>query len=130
MPNIYHVHPLHDPPFHFRLDGSSISVVRISAKELGLRRNATTLEIFTAAQKVNLLLCPAEVVLQFWMQHTYLLRSDEETIFAMEPVLDLDGDPFVFSLRFNEHHCDLFPRLCTPNTFWSYAAYWIFVRGR
>ena len=46
---------------------TSIDLVRVSVKGLGLKDGATTAEIYAAAERHGLSLCPAEVAPQLWL---------------------------------------------------------------
>lgn len=74
---------------------TSIELVRISVRELGLEDRATTAEVYAAGHRLGLSLCPAEVALQLLLQKSDL-PVDEWSLVAMEPIMDMCGAYSVF----------------------------------
>lgn len=74
-----------------------INLVRLSVKDLGFDNGATTDQIYQAAEKFGLELCPAETGPQLRLQLTDQATSDYFWV-GMKQITDRDGNPHVFRL--------------------------------
>ncbi|MDJ1504025.1 hypothetical protein [Xanthocytophaga agilis] len=73
-----------------------LAIVTLSA--LGLQDGCRYADIFAAAEKARLSLCPTETGLQLRLQ--YMDQPYEETlVIAMQPIEDEDGLPSVFTVH-------------------------------
>lgn len=78
-----------------------VKLVVTSLRSLGLPDGTCYADIFAAAEKAGLKLCPAEVGLQLRVQ--YMDQPYEETlVIAMQPIMDTDELASVFTV----HHWD------------------------
>ena len=108
----------------------SLDLVRVSVKELGLETSATTAEIYAAAQRHGLSLCPAEVAPQLWLQYPDLLPRGEWSLVAMEAIVDSGGNRDVFHLVHIVDGRWLVANLGHPDYRWNaYDRRWVFVRS-
>ncbi|MAQ59097.1 hypothetical protein CL638_00035 [bacterium] len=106
----------------------TLHLVQVSLKELDLKDGATTTEIYAAAQRYGLALCPHETAAQLWLQYPDLLSRGERTLTAMEAIRDSVGYHCVFCL---EHQGDgrwLDVSLGYPDSRWDDNDHWVFVR--
>lgn len=78
-----------------------LDLVRVSVKELGLETGATTAEIYAAAERHGLSLCPAEVAPQLWLYYPDLLPRGEWSLVAMKTIVDSFGGRDVFCIAHN-----------------------------
>ena len=109
---------------------ATLDLVRVSVKELGLKDGASTSEIYAAAERYGLSLCPAEVAPQLWLQYPDLLSRGECSLVAMEAIVDSNGPRFVFRLG---HHDDgrwLYANGGRPDRRWDGNDRWVFVHSK
>lgn len=84
--------------FTVRKASEHIDLMRLTVQAFGFPNGATTDEIYAAAEKLGLELCPAEVG-----PHLRLTYSGSESmLIAMKQIANRDGYPSVFYL--NRHH--------------------------
>lgn len=107
---------------------ATLDLVRVSVKELGLKSGATTAEIYAAAQRHGLSLCPAEVAPQLWLQCPDLLPHGEWTLTAMGAIVGQDCDRYVFFLEHDDDGRWLHADVYCPGSRWSDCSRWVFVR--
>ena len=106
-------------------------LICLSTSDLGFKTDASRQEIYTAARRMGLLLCPPEVVLKIWLQHPNLLPEGEWAVIAMTPILDESGDFTLFCINYDGPSiCDLALVPGHPDVVWETDQYWIFIRGR
>jgi hypothetical protein len=103
-------------------------LVRVSVKELGLEIGATTAEIYAAAQRHGLSLCPAEVAPQLWLQYPDPLPCGEWSLVAMEAIVGSGGGRLVFRLGHGDGGRWLLASSGRPDDRWSDRDHWVFVR--
>lgn len=75
-----------------------LELVRLTIKDLGFPKGATTQEIFDKATALGLDLCPAEVGPQLRLQYKDQPLG-ERLYIAMKQILDRDGNSYVFKLE-------------------------------
>ena len=109
---------------------ATLDLVRVSVKELGLETGATTAEIYAAAERHGLSLCPAEVAPQLWLQYPDLLPRGEWSLVAMEAIVDSDGDRVVFYLAHDDGGRWLLADRGHPDRRWLGSNRWVFVRSK
>lgn len=76
----------------------TLNLMNVSVAQLGLKDGATTADIYGAAKRDSLSLCPPEVALQLWIAYPDLLPCDEHLLIAMEPIENSDGGQETFCL--------------------------------
>jgi hypothetical protein len=80
-----------------------ITLIRLTVKDLGFIKNATTDQIYQRAAELGLELCPAEVGPYLRLNFTKAFKREQPNgdypRIAMKQILDSDGDPFVFSVH-------------------------------
>lgn len=74
---------------------TQIQAVIACPADLGLTDFATYQEILTAARKLRLDICPAEVGPSFSLQHISKLDEQEEVALAMQPI-PINGQPHLY----------------------------------
>lgn len=106
-----------------------VSLVRLTAKDLGFPEGAYRVDIYKKAQEMDLKLCSLEVGPQLRLQYTdqpYL----ESLQIGMEPQKDLEGHESEFRVV---HAVDYHPWLVGdhkhPDDFWGPNEYFIFVKS-
>ena len=109
---------------------ATLDLVRVSVKELGLKDGAITAEIYAAAERHGLSLCPAEVAPQLWLQYPDLLSRGEWSLVAMETIVDSHGDRGVFYLDHNGDGRWLDASYGRPGKGWLANSRWVFVRSK
>lgn len=109
---------------------ATLDLVRVSVKELGLKDGATTAEIYAAAERHGLSLCPAEVAPKLWLQYPDLLPRGEWSLVAMEAIVDSDGDRSVFDLEHSDDGRWLLAISGRPDLRWYDISRWVFVRSK
>ncbi len=107
----------------------TLDLVFATVAELGFPEGATTKEIFDAAQKQGLSLCPAEVGPQLRLQYKDQPRG-EWSFIAMQPIVDSDD----VSVLFYVDHDDVRPGLGIffndPDSQWISNSRFVFVSGK
>ena len=114
----------------FKETKTSLDLVRISAKNLGLRDRATMAEIYDAAKNYGLSLCPAEVAPQLWLQHPVLLLCSEWMLMAMDPIVNSSGGRDIFRLEHSVSGRWLSTDFGNPAYKWYENHRWIFSLGK
>jgi hypothetical protein len=105
-----------------------LDLVQVSVEELGLKIGGTAAEIFAAAGRHGLSLCPAEVAPQSWLQHPDLLPRGKWLLVAMEAIVDSASDPLGLCLGHTDKDCLLDVYDGRPGCRWSADRTWIFRR--
>ncbi len=106
-----------------------LDLVRVSAKELGLENCWRTEEIYAAAERHGLSLCPAEVAPQLWLTYPSLLPCGECLRVAMETMKSSNCCWYVLSLECAADGRKLYAdRDHNPMERWERDS-WVFVRG-
>ena len=83
----------------FETAQTHLDLVRVTAKKLGLRGEVGIAQIFyAAAEQGGLSLCPPEVAVQLWLQHSPLLLRGEWAFVAMNPISDVYDRRWLFFL--------------------------------
>lgn len=95
-----------------------IDLASLTVAELGFPNGATTREIYEAAAKLGLELCPAEVGPRLRMQPDTEQTLGEYFAVAMEPITDSGGDPFVFFLHRGDVGPGLDAAFARPGSWW------------
>lgn len=100
-----------------------------TVKELGFSSSATREQVYEAAQKQGLELCPAEVGPQLRLQ--YPDQPQYEWLYiAMEPITASDGDQNVFRVGHDEDEVWLNSNWYNPDNVWDCDDRWVFVRRK
>ncbi len=108
----------------------TLDLVVVTVAELGFPDYAKTKQIFDAAQKQGLSLCPAEVGPQLRLQYKDQPRREWNFI-AMQPIVDSDGDPPLFILfRARDASLWLDARFGHVNYPWYGHYRFVFVSGK
>jgi hypothetical protein len=90
-------HIMHTPEFKMGHIASEIALVRITLRDLELEDGVGFADIFAAAEKVGLKLCPPELGPRLRLAYN---QPYEETLrFAMAPIKDEDELPSVFIIN-------------------------------
>jgi len=100
-------------------------LIRLTVKDLGFPSGATTDEIYKRGQELGLELCPAEIGPQLRLQYS----GKELLLIAMKPIIDRDGDPSVFYLRWGGGRLRLDGNRAMPSHRW-YPGYRFVFRFR
>lgn len=74
-----------------------INLIRLTVKDLGFERGATTDEIYKRAEEIGLELCPAEVGPHYRLKYTDQPLGEWLSV-AMKQIIGRDGFPCVFRL--------------------------------
>lgn len=106
-----------------------VDLVKVSVAELGFHSGAKTSDIYKAAQKRGLVLCPSEVGPQLRRQYVDQPR-DEWILVGMEPIADSDGDLRVFGVAHGDDGRWLGGHFGHPSFVWDGGSVWVFVRPR
>lgn len=106
-----------------------IDLVVRSVAELGFAKDATLAQIYEAAQKFGLSLCPAEVGPAL-REHYRNQPPGEWLVIAMEPVTDSGGDLSVFYVERLDDGLWLSSRCGSPGRFWVADFRFVFVSGK
>lgn len=109
---------------------ATLDLVRVSVKELGLETDATTAEIYAAAERQGLSLCPAEVAAQLWLTYPDLLPRAESALVATEALVDSGGLRAVFELGRNDDGRWFSAEGGSPDSLWLDKDCWVFVRSK
>ena len=107
----------------------TVSLVRVTPKDLGFTEMPTTPELFARAKEHGLDLCPAEVG-----PHLRLALADQQKgdyfWVAMEPIIDLHGNPSVFDLASDGGGCLLSAVNADPARRWVLAGGVVFLSSK
>lgn len=109
---------------------ATLDLVRVSVKELGLKDGVTTAEIYAAAQRQGLSLCPHETAAQLWLQYPDLLPRGEWSLVAVEATVDAGGVRSVFYLGHDDDGRWLSAFYGLPERRWLGNRRWVFVRNK
>lgn len=114
------------PSFTVATQKTEIELIRVCTAELGFNNGATCGDIYRQALRLGLKPCPNEVAPQLRLQYNNQ-PNDECLNIAMEPIIDFDAYPRIFSVQ---RHCEKFLYSCcgSPGYFWDNNSQWIFVR--
>ena len=108
---------------------TEINLVKVTVAELGFPNSATRAQIYEAALKQGLFLCPAEVGPQVRLQYLDQPRGDWFRI-GMEPIPDSGGDPNVFDVGHDDAGRWLNSNWYRPDNVWDASCAWVFCRPR
>lgn len=117
------------PAFTAATQETEVSLVVVSAVELGFKNGATRKEIYDRAKELGLELCPAEVGPQLRLAYKDQPKG-EWLIVGMEPIIDSDGDLGVFRVGHGELSLWLLGRHGRPDYFWLGISRWVFLRRK
>ena len=93
-------------------------LVRLSVKDLGFTRSATTDQLYKRALELGLELCPAEVGPHYRLQ--YMDQPMDEWVYVgMKEIAASDGDPHVFEVGRDADGAWLDRRWADPGTEWD-----------
>lgn len=107
-----------------------LNLVVVTVAELGFPDIATTAQIFEAAQKQRLALCPAEVGPQLRLQYKNQPRCEWNFI-AMKPVVGPDGALELFDVAHNDDGwLELSADLGHDDSKWQSYHRFVFVTGK
>ena len=80
-----------------------INLIRLTVKDLGFTKNATTDQIYQRAEELGLELCPPEVGLYLRLNFSKAFKREQPISdyprVAMKQILDSDGNPHVFDVN-------------------------------
>ena len=107
---------------------ATLDLGRVSVKELGLETGATTAEVYAAAKRHGLSLCPAEVAPQLWLQYPDLLTRGAESRMAMEVIVDSDNRLSVSYLSHRDDGRWFEATSGHPDFRWFGSNRWVFVQ--
>ncbi|SFM86180.1 hypothetical protein SAMN05428949_1082 [Chitinophaga sp. YR627] len=93
-------HIMHTPEFSTGHISSEIALIRTTLRALGLEDGVSYADIFAAAEKAGLALCPPELGPR--LRLAYDQPYEETLVIAMTPIKDEDNLPSVFTV----HHWD------------------------
>lgn len=81
-----------------------LNLVKVSAKDLGLSGHSPLMvDIYAAAKKQKLSLCPAEVGLQLWLTQSNKIERGVDVHIAMDPFIGHDSSTSILVLSKNDH---------------------------
>ena len=115
------------PAFMVATEETEVDLVKVTVAELGFKKGARRNQIYERARDLGLELCPPEVGPQLRLQYQDQ-PNGEWILVAMEPIVDSDGAPFVFSVVRHASELWLDSRWRYPYYFWSAASQWVFCR--
>ena len=113
-----------------------LRVARVSGKELGFVKEGgvSTKDIYAAAERTGLSLCPPELAIQLWLQHPGLLRSGDWTLVAMRKFLfSVESGRYTHRLLFLAHDRNGTRRIGSNFDYtdgvrlWSPECTWLFI---
>jgi hypothetical protein len=104
-----------------------IALVVVSVANLGFSRGATYKEICDRALHIGLHFCPSIVGPQLRLNYVDQCYFAEELYIAMQPILNLKGQPLIFSMLHDPIGRSLSTRYGYPNNYWSANAHFVFV---
>lgn len=117
------------PAFTAATEKTEVDLVNVSVAELGFKDDAHQQDIYQRAQELGLEICPAEVGPQLRLQ--YKDQSMNEWLFiGMEPIIDSDGDLYVFSVERGDDGRWLDGNYGRPDFFWRGLNRWVFLRPK
>ncbi len=102
-----------------------IELIRLTVKDLGFARGATTEEIYERAQALGLELCPSEVGPHYRLKYTDQPLG-EWFLIAMKQISDRNGDPSVFRLVLAGVGLWLSDDLARPDDRWGPGSEFVF----
>jgi hypothetical protein len=106
----------------FSHEGKTYDLVQFTVSQLGFPDGATTSEIYSKAEELDLDLCPAEVGPQLRLSYP----GKDWKLIAMEPIADRDGDPGVFSLNEDDGRLELHASFARPDYWFSSGTPFVF----
>lgn len=116
---------LGQPAFQVSPEPKTANLVKVSGRELGFDRDATTQEIWDRALELELELCPNEVGPQLRLQYLDQLMGEWLRV-AMKPI-DSDGNLYVFNVGRGGDGLWLDGTYGNPVSVWDPVDRWVFV---
>lgn len=117
------------PAFTAAGEETEVDLVRVAVGELGFRKGARRDQIYERAKELGLEVCPPEVGPQLRLQYQDQ-PNGEWILIAMEPIIDSDGCPLVFSVGRRGSELWLSSYWGNPGHFWGAGHQWVFCRPR
>ena len=117
------------PAFTVSTEEIDFELVRATVKEITGKDRATTDEVFTSAERLDLFKCPAEVGLALRLQYKEQPKGEWVRI-AMEPITDSDGDLNVFSVEHDDDGLWLYANYGSPAYVWYGGDTFVFARRK
>ena len=114
-------------PFFFK--GKKVDLVICSVADLGFADSATLAQIYEAAQKFGLLLCPAEVGPALREQYCDQPMGDFPVI-AMKSIAGSNGHPMLFLVERNEYGFWLHTCYGHEEFVWHATCCFVFMLGK
>ena len=115
------------PAFKAADEDTEVDLVKVTVAELGFKNGARHNQIYERAKELGLGLCPPEVGPQLRLQYQDQ-PNGEWILVAMEPIVDSDGYPYVFSVKHHDSGLWLSSRWGDPDDFWYPGHRWVFCR--
>ena len=106
-----------------------VDLVIVSPADLGFRYNASRSNIYKRALELGLELCPSELGPQLCLQTKNHPHGEYFNI-AMMPIIGSNNIPRAFGVERNGKTFSLHGNNGNPETTWTIASKWIFVRRR
>ena len=107
----------------------TLDLVVLSVAELGFPKGAELKDIYKAAEKHGLDLCPAEVGPQLRLQYPDQ-PAGEWLVIAMEPIKDSDGDLCLFIVEYDDADRWLRAYDGWPDRLWDADDRFVFIRRK
>jgi len=118
---------LRKPAFKAADEETEVDLVKVTVAELGFKKGARRNQIYERARDLGSELCPPEVGPQLRLQYQDQ-PNGEWILVAMEPIVDSDGDPMLFSVGRNDSELRLHSYWSYPDYFWYADSQWVFCR--
>ena len=115
------------PAFKAADEDTEVDLVKVTVAELGFKNGARHNQIYERAKELGLGLCPPEVGPQLRLQYQDQ-PNGEWILVAMEPIVDSDGDPYVFRVARHGSGLWLDSDWGSPGSFWDPGPRWVFCR--
>ena len=115
------------PAFKAADEDTEVDLVKVTVAELGFKNGARHNQIYERAKELGLGLCPPEVGPQLRLQYQDQ-PNGEWILVAMEPIVDSDGYPYVFSVEHHDSELWLYGGWGSPDDFWAPGRRWVFCR--
>lgn len=108
---------------------TAVDLVRLTVREMGFPRGATTIEIYARIRELGLLICPAEVGPA--LRQAYADQPIGEWIrVGMDPIAVSDGRLSVFLVDRGDGARWLNADWAEPTDQWSPGTPWVFLRSK
>ena len=113
------------PAFKAADEETEVDLVKVTVAELGFKKGARRNQIYERARDLGLELCPPEVGPQLRLQYQDQ-PNGEWILVAMEPIVDSDGGPELFSVGRSDSELWLSSYWSSPGDFWYADGRWVF----